>query len=352
MNATRAETALDWRDTLPALPTMGVGSYAAPGWFIAMLRELRKGELGATDAEELFADATRVVVSDQLDAGLDILSDGELRRQRFVYEMYQHIDGLQRMPVTRRIGIAGYDMAPSFQATARLTTPLGFGLAEEFRALTRLAGELPTKMALPGPLTFLGSIEPGALSRAELIEDAVRLVRDELQAVAEAGARYIQVDEPLLAHPPLGLSHQESAGLINQCIESLDAYVAVHVCFGNNAGRPFADRRLSRLIDCMNKFACHQLVLEFANREMAEVEIVLQGLRPDLHLAAGVVDVKNFHVETSARVAERIRECLEHIAPQRLSVTADCGFSALPRYIARQKLGALVEGAREVRREI
>ena len=87
------------------------------------------------DVEELFADATRVVVADQVDAGLDILSDGELRRQRFVYEMYQHIQGLERRPPLRRLGINGYDMAPSFLATQPLTAPYGFGLVEEFATL-------------------------------------------------------------------------------------------------------------------------------------------------------------------------------------------------------------------------
>lgn len=329
---------------------MGVGSYAAPGWFIATLRSVRKGELGSMDVEELFADATRVVVADQVDAGLDILSDGELRRQRFVYEMYQHIQGLERRPPLRRLGINGYDMAPSFLATQPLTAPYGFGLVEEFATLARLSRGMPTKVALPGPLTFLASIDPGVLSQSDLIDDVVRLVTDELRAVEAAGARFLQLDEPMLAHPPLGLASEEAAAIINRCIDSLGAFVAVHVCFGNNAGRPMADRRLSPLLDAMNMLTCQQLGLEFANREMGEIEI-LSALRADVLVAAGVVDVKNFYVESGKRVAERIRQCLEHIEPARLAVTADCGFSALPRYVARQKLDALVAGARIVRAE-
>jgi 5-methyltetrahydropteroyltriglutamate--homocysteine methyltransferase len=336
---------------LPVLPTMGVGSYAAPGWYLAMLRRVRQGELGTLDAQELFEDAVRVVVADQAEAGLDVLSDGELRRQRFVYELYQHIDGLERRPPPRRLGIPGYDTAPSFRAVTPLSAPAGLGVVEEYRALSVLAGRQPTKIALPGPLTFLGSIEPGGRSVEALIEETVRIVRAEIGALVAAGARYVQLDEPLLAHPPLGLSLAAASELVNRCLESVDAYLAVHVCFGNNAGRPFADRRLSRLVESMNALECRQLALEFANREMAEVE-VLARLRPDLHVAAGVVDVKSFFVESPDRVAERIRLCLAHIEPERLAITADCGFSALPRHLARRKLHALVQGARIVRREL
>lgn len=330
---------------------MGVGSYAAPGWFIAMMRQLREGKLGETDAAELIEDATRVVIRDQLDAGLDVISDGELARQRFVYEMYQHIQGLERVPPTRRLGITGYDMTPSFEAVSRLSTPAGFGLVGEFERTQALSDGQPIKVALPGPLTFLSSITPTRLSQTELIDDAVRLVSDELAAVSKAGAGFIQLDEPMLAHPPFDLSLQEGVEIINRCTEALGGYVSVHVCFGNNAGRPFADRRLSRLHDALSGLSCHQLSLELANREMAEIE-VLAPLAAQFDIAAGVIDVKNFYVEPPARVAERIRECLVHVPAARLSITADCGFSALPRYVAKQKLIALVEGTREVRREL
>ncbi len=330
---------------------MGVGACAAPGWFIVMLRMLRRGELGPTDANELFQDATRAVVNDQIDAGLDIISDGELRRQRFVYEMYQHIEGLEREPPSRRIGITGYDMTPSFTAVAPLEAPNGFGLVEEFAAVTTFAGERPIKVALPGPLTFLSAIEPGARGKEDLMEDAVRLVTDELHAVSKAGARYLQLDEPMLAHPPQGLSVDEGIGLINRCIDALEGYVAVHVCFGNNAGRPMADRRFTRMLEGMNHLRCDQLVLEFANRELAEIEI-LEALRPQLDVAAGVVDVKNFYVETPKDVLRRIKACLAHIPPERLTITADCGFSALPRHVAQAKLLALGAGTRLARAEL
>ena len=90
---------------LPLLPTMGVGSYASPGWLVAARRMIRDDKFGPQDVEELFEDATRVVVADQIEAGVDVLTDGELRRQRFVYEMFDRVEGIARIPPRRRLGV-------------------------------------------------------------------------------------------------------------------------------------------------------------------------------------------------------------------------------------------------------
>ena len=123
---------------LPLLPAMGVGSYAAPGWFIAARRLMREDKWGAHDIEELLDDATRIVVADQLEAGVDVITDGELRRQRFVYEMYDRITGLERVPPRRRLGVPGYDRAPGFVASGPHAAPEGFGVVEDFAALLKL----------------------------------------------------------------------------------------------------------------------------------------------------------------------------------------------------------------------
>ncbi|MEM7250782.1 MAG: cobalamin-independent methionine synthase II family protein [Pseudomonadota bacterium] len=334
---------------LPTLATMGVGSYAAPGWFIQFRKTIQSGAAGPLDIEEALADATRVVVADQLDAGIDVISDGELRRSRFVYEMYQHLDGLERIPPVRKIGIAGYDMAPSFVAVDTVHAPNGFGLVDDYRFLRALLpADAQTKMAIPGPLTFGGSIAAGRRSKEDLLEEIVRSIRGELNALVAAGETYLQLDEPLFPHPPYGLTLSEGALLINRCLEGLSATTAVHICFGNNAGRPFADRRFSRLMDAMMLLQTDQLILEFANREFAEIDL-LASLSTRYHIAAGVIDVKNYRVESPEDVAERIDNCLKFAPQSRLSLTADCGFSALPRYIAKQKLEALAAGARLAR---
>ena len=105
---------------------------------------------------------------------------------------------------------------------------------------------------------------------------------------------------------------------------------------------------MAPLLAAIMRLDCDLLVLEFANREMAECE-ALRELSGKFDIAAGVVDVKSFHIESADEVARRIELCLQYVDEARLTVTADCGFSALPRYLARRKLQALVEGARLVR---
>ena len=336
---------------LPLLPTMGVGSYASPGWFVAFRERMREGTLGADDIAEALDDATRIAVLDQIEAGIDVLTDGELRRQRFVYEMFDRIEGLERIRPGRRLGVPGYDMAPRFSVVGPIRAPAGFGVVEDFEALRALAPVARHKVAIPGPLTFAMPLHPEGGEAGPVLDQVIEMVRAELAALAAAGADYVQLDEPALPHPPLGLSHAEAADAVNRAAAGFGGRVAVHVCFGNNAGRPMADRRLDRLMDALGSLRCDQLVLEFANREMADVAL-LGPLSETFDIAAGVIDVKSFHLESTDDVARRIRQCLAHVPAEKLTVTADCGFSALPRYLARQKMQAMVAGARAVRESL
>lgn len=336
---------------LPLLPTMGVGSYAAPGWYTAARRLMREGAFGEQDVAELMEDVTRVVVADQLDAGVDVLTDGELRRQRFVFEVYERIQGLRRVPPRRRLGIAGYDMAPHFLREAPLRAAHGLGTVEDFLALRRLAPGRPLKIALPGPLTFAEFVDVAPEDAPRALDELVGIVRDELRALVAAGADYVQLDEPAFPAPPYGLDYAAGAQAINRALAGLGVRTAVHVCYGNNAGRPFVQRRMGHLVPAMQRLDCRQLLLEFANREMAELA-ELRTLSAQFDIAAGVVDVKNFYLETPQDVARRIAQCLEFVPPERLAVTADCGFSALPRQLARDKLRAMVAGARLARERL
>jgi 5-methyltetrahydropteroyltriglutamate--homocysteine methyltransferase len=333
---------------LPLLPTMGVGSAASPGWFVAGQRQAREGSFGAGDATELYEDATRIAIADQIEAGLDVVSDGELHRQRFVFEMFGHLAGLKRVAPQRRLGVPGYDMAPHFAVEGTIAAPRGLGVVEEFRTLKRLAPGRRLKVALPGPLTFAGFMVSGGHRPDAILEQLIGIVRTELQGLIAEGADFVQLDEPGWTIPSPDIPVAEAAEVVNRTLAGLRARRAVHVCFGNNAGRPAADRRLAPLLDGIGRLDCELLVLEFANREMAEIE-AMAALTPRYAIAAGVIDVKNFYLETPERVAERIELCLHQVPAERLWLTADCGFSALPRGLAVAKMRALVEGARIVR---
>jgi 5-methyltetrahydropteroyltriglutamate--homocysteine methyltransferase len=330
--------------TLPLLPTVGVGSAAAPGWFLAAQRASRDGAWGAHDIDEMYDDATRLTVLDQIEAGMDILTDGELTRQRFVYEMYGRLSGLARVPARRRLGIAFYDQAPHFLAEGPIAAPGGLGAVAEFRRLKAASGGRPVKIALPGPLTFAGAIRPGARRMDEIHAELVSVINAELRALEAAGADNVQLDEPGLATSLGPLKLEAAADLVNAAFAGIGARTCVHVCFGNNAGRPMAPRTHARLLPAIERLACRQLMLEFANREMAEAEM-LGPLARRFEIAAGVIDVKNYHVETPAEVAARLALVLRHVPAARLTVTADCGYSALPRYLAREKMRAMAAGA-------
>lgn len=333
---------------LPLLPTMGVGSYASPGWFISGRARIRDGDFGPADADEMFEDATRIAIADQIEAGLDIVSDGELHRQRFVFEMFQHLHGLKRVAPQRKLGVPGYDMAPHFTVDGDVSAPRGLGVAAEYRTLKRLAPHRRLKVALPGPITFAGFMTVGRSDVARTIDTLVAIVRAELEALAAEGADYVQLDEPGLPEAPLGLSLDDCVAVINRTVAGFAFRRGVHVCFGNNAGRPMADRDIERLMPGLVGLKADEISLEFANREMAQIEL-MSDLARRFDVGVGVVDVKNFHLETKEAVARRIELCLRHVPVDKLRITADCGFSALPRNLARRKMTALVDGARMVR---
>ena len=342
---------------LPVLPTTGVGSYAIPGWMFPIREAIAAGKLGLQDVDEAFDDATRAVVADQVEAGLDIISDGELRRQRFVYEMYDRLTGLERQPRGRRLGVPGYDMAPRFTARDAIEAKGGLGLVEELESLRAIEPERPLKIAFPGPLTFAMNIDPapyygqGTKGEDRLLDDLVSIVRNEVTALRDAGADVIQLDEPGFPNPPFGRPVTDGATVINDALGAHADQVAVHVCFGNNASRPFVRRDLDRLTDGLQQLRCGELGLEFANREMAGRELLGHFLT-HCRIAAGVIDVKNFHQETPEEVAARVSLLLEYVPAERLVLTADCGFSAIPRWLARQKIRALVDGARLARAQL
>ncbi|MDP6708455.1 MAG: methionine synthase [Alphaproteobacteria bacterium] len=340
---------------LPLLATMGVGSYATPGWLFHFRDGMRHGHAGSADIDEAFEDATRIAVADQLDAGVDVISDGELRRMRFVYEMYDRMSGLERHAPDRRLGVPGYDRAPHYSAADEVAAPQGLGIVQEFRQLKALCSDRPLKVAFPGPLTFARNIAPGShygSGGAEaLMADLIAIIQGEIADLAAAGADFIQLDEPGFANPPEGMSVAAGAEAINAALTGHEAITAVHVCFGNNASRPYVRRDFARLFPGLAELDCAMLLLEFANREMADLDR-LPELAERYRIAAGVIDVKSYYEESGEEVAERIRRVLEVVPAERLFITADCGFSAIPRWLARRKLVAMVAGAEIVRDEL
>ncbi|NOT53280.1 MAG: cobalamin-independent methionine synthase II family protein [Deltaproteobacteria bacterium] len=337
---------------LGLLPTMGVGSYASPSWLLAARRVVRAGDAGPADMEEAIQDAIKIAVWDQEEAGLDILTDGEIRRQRFLWNVVEKLSGLKLIPAQRKLGVASYDSAPRFETVERVAAPTGFGLVEEYTYVRTLTDK-PLKICCPGPLTIALPITPkGGYANGDylpMLYDLAELVNRELRQLVAAGATFIQVDEPSAAGRTPVLPVTETVKLFNKTVEGVQAKIALHICFGNNQGRPAMKRTYKPLFPGILDVKADQFALEFANREMAELELWRQ-YGGDRELAAGVIDVKSMYLETPEDVAERIRAVRNYVSPEKLYLTCDCGFSASSRYLARAKLHALVAGAKIARR--
>jgi 5-methyltetrahydropteroyltriglutamate--homocysteine methyltransferase len=326
-----------------------VGSHARPSWLVAGLAAAERGEFGPVDLEEMHADAVDVAIHDQESAGIDVVSDGEMRRAGFfTAEFYRHLTGVRTLLPPRRLGAGGHDQQHMLEVLEPITAPDGLGVVAEYRAAVSRTTR-PLKMTLPGPYTLSGRLVtgPGTVypDRLAAAEAFVPLLRAELAALADAGATIIQLDEPSPAiHPDAGA---DFASLFNAAIEPVVGRVRLgaHLCFGNYLGRPLARRTYRPILAAMLDFRVDELVLEFANREMAESELLAEITGAGRDVAVGVVDVKNYYLETADDVAERIDRVLESGVPaERLTLVPDCGFSQTARWATIAKLRALVAG--------
>ncbi|HEX2469085.1 MAG TPA: cobalamin-independent methionine synthase II family protein [Candidatus Limnocylindrales bacterium] len=336
------------------LGTSVVGSHAHPSWFVSGIAAAERGEFGPADLAEMLDDAVDLALRDQDEAGIDVVSDGEMRRAGFfTAEFYRHVTGVRALPADRRLGAGGHDQQHRFEVLEPIAAPDGLGVVAEFRyAVTR--ARRPLKVTLPGPYTLSGRLRtgPGEVYRHRdaAAEAFVPILRAELEALVAEGATHIQIDDPSPAiHPD---APSDFAALFNAAVEPIVGRVRLgaHLCFGNYLGRPLARRTYRPVLDAMLGFRVDELVLEFANREMAEVGILGEITAAGRDVAAGVVDVKNYHLETAEEVAERVDAVLAAgVAAEHLTLVPDCGFSQTARWATLAKLRSLVAGRDLVR---
>lgn len=334
------------------LKTSVIGSYAIPSWLISSTEAMSRGEYGPLDVQETLDDAVDMALRDQEDAGIDIVSDGEMRRFGFFTAgFYGHLDGLHALEPLRKLGSGGHDQRERYEAVEPFSAPNGLGLVDEFLyASTRT--ERPLKVTCPGPYTLAGRIQTGGIyaDRMAVAARFAEIINAELKAVVKAGATLIQLDEPSAAvHKNAPDKYVE---LFNQSVEGVEAEIGLHLCFGNYMGRPVAHRTYAPLFPRILNIAADEIHLEFANREMAELELAGEIAASGRNVAAGVIDVKNYFIEPPEMVADRIRQILQHVPANQLILAPDCGFSETARWAARKKLHALVRGTHLVRNEL
>lgn len=343
---------------LPLIPTHVIGSYAWPGWYHCCQACAKRGEFGPFDLEELQNDAVSLAIREQEEAGLDVISDGEMRRAGFfTAAFYGFIPGLEAVAPTRLLGVISHDQQHRFRATKSLSAPDGFGTTREF-AFARTRTSKPLMVPLPGPYTLAGRILAGDgqiyRTREDVAWAVVPFLQEEVRRLFATGARYVQIDEPTPAIHKV--RDVDIAKLFNAVVDGVQkpagAEIWCHLCFGNFAGRPYARRDYASVIDAIAGFNVDQMHMEFAGSEMSGIEIIGDIANVFKRVSVGVVDVKLHQVEAPEEVAARIRKALRHVVAERLAVAPDCGFSQTPRTGARGKAAALVAGASIVRAEI
>ncbi len=333
------------------LPTELIGSYALPGWLWAFSERLEHHlDLGESEIREALEDAVRIALLDQEEAGIDIVTDGEMRRRDFIQNFYGLMSGLNKLPPARVLGAAGYDQNPRYEVLGKVEAPAGLGIVDELHYLKKHTDK-PVKICVPGPITLSLPLilKGGYQDREGLLEDMIRLVNAEMKALVAAGATYLQVDEPRYA-----TSHADAKRLVdvfNQTRDGVEAQVGLHICFGNFKGRSRDRRDYSYIVSSLEEARCDQFNLEFANREFAQIELLAQ-MPARARVGVGVIDVKSYFVETAEEVAGHLRLAAKYCPPERLVVTPDCGFNHCPRHVAVGKMKAMVEGAAQVRREL
>jgi 5-methyltetrahydropteroyltriglutamate--homocysteine methyltransferase len=339
-------------------PTTLVGSYPQPEWLIDRAKlagrfppRVRAKELWRIPAEyleEAMNDATRLAIKAQEDAGLDIITDGEIRRESYSNRFATALEGVDIDNPGTALDRSGHP-----NPVPRVTGPIRRKHAVEVEDLKFLKDNLRkpgalAKITVPGPFTMSQQAQNDYYPSAEAAAmDYAVAVNEEIKALFAAGADVVQIDEPYMQARPEP-AREYGLKALNRALEGVTGTTAVHICFGYAAvihARPSGYSFLPELHGCN----CGQVSLETAQSNLDTS--VLKTL-DNKKIILGVIDLSDMNVETPDTVAARIRRALPHAPAENIIVAPDCGMKYLPRDVADGKMRAMVEGAAIVRREL
>jgi 5-methyltetrahydropteroyltriglutamate--homocysteine methyltransferase len=337
------------------LRTTVIGSYPFPSWLELSSQQLDK--FGVNEIAELQEDAVIVAIHDQIEAGLDVITDGEQSRLDFNLSFYGYLQGIEANERPLRVfGPPAHDQRGKHNIIDQISAPRGLGVVEEYRRLMRLAPKGPTlKASVPGPYTLSGRLVPNQLylDRYAVTEALIPIVRTELEALVKAGCLEITLDEPSMSCYAYKEGTERFVDIFNRTVASVfgKCHLSTHLCFGNFKGRAIGPRQYAPMFPAFLDMNVDEIHLEMASREFSEIEIVEEIARVK-NVAVGIVDVKSYYIETPEDIAKRVRHCLKYARAERLSFAPDCGLSQTARWASRLKLNNLVAGVRIVRKEL
>ncbi len=339
------------QQNLPLLPTSVIGSYSFPRW-LDYARELgAKGVLTPEQVQEAHDNAVKSAIKDHELAGVDIITDGELRRETMVYFFSKRIHGFD-FAHSKMHAIGNLD--PSIQMadpviTEKVRWMQSLNMDEHFKFLKEHT-VARTKVCVTGPqMLAKRAMNEYYKNEKELIFDLADILNKELKGLVAAGCDFIQIDEPVWVGYP-----QDMPWLVesfNRLVDGVNAKIALHVCYGNYQLKKLFKGQYAELFPAILETKTHQLCLEFAVSDGIGLELFRQ-YKTDKEIGVGVIDVKDENVETPAVVAARIRQALKFIPAEKMTIVPDCGMKFIPRARAFGKLKAMVEGTKIVRKEL
>ncbi|HEY7417716.1 MAG TPA: uroporphyrinogen decarboxylase family protein [Ktedonobacteraceae bacterium] len=337
------------------LLTTVIGSYPQPEWLVDR-KNLQSRLPPRIRAREIWRipepllqqaqdDATLLAIRDMERAGIDIISDGEMRRESYSNRFATALDGMDLDNPGVAVDRTGHpNPVPRVVGPIRRLHPVEVRDVEFLRRNTNHR----IKITVPGPFTVTQQAQDDYYHDDKAMAlDVAAAVNEEIKSLQAAGADVVQIDEPYLqARPEKARAY--GVEVINRALKGIEGTTALHLCFGYAAivhSRPHEYAFLTELRDCIVK----QIAIETAQPRL-DLSVIRHFT--DKTLILGVLDLGDMEVETPETVANRIRSALQYIEPERLILGPDCGMKYLPREVAFGKLCALAEGARIVRQEL
>ena len=337
------------------LPTTVVGSYVQPEWLVdrnnlkgRLPPRIRAHEIWRVDPEFLESaqnDATLLAIHDMERAGIDIVTDGEVRRESYSNRVATALGGVDTKNPGTAIDRTGHpNPVPRISGPIRRKRPIEVDDVKFLRAAT----DRKVKITLPGPFTmtqqaqndFYDSDEAAAL-------DYAAAVNEEIHALFTAGADVVQLDEPYMQARP-DIAKQYAIKAINRALEGVEGETAVHICFGYAHvvhERPEGYSFLQELEEC----SADQISIETAQ---SSLDLKILNELPSKKIILGVLDLSTEEIETPDTIADRIRRAFNYVSADRIIVAPDCGMKYMRRDVAFGKLKAMCDGATIVRREL